>query len=466
MINFVVFDFDGVFTDGKITYNEKGDIIKNYNVKDGLGLSRLINNNIIIGVISGYKYNISQMEILKHLNVTYISLESKNKLSVLKKWCSELNINIENNVAYMGDDINDLEIINIVKISGCPNDALTEVKNNVNFISNKNGGNGCVREFSDYILEQNIIKENHYNSIISEIKKEFYYQINNFNLDKIIELSNIIKETKNNIYLCGVGKSGNIAKHCADLLKSISYPSFYFNILNSTHGDIGTMTDNDIILLFSNSGNTIELINIIPLFKKIGLKIIGICSNETSNFKKLCDITIITPFNKEISGEINKIPTNSVMSHLIWCNILISILKTNVSIEKYKENHLSGNIGTSLITIKDVLITDYPKFIFDNNNTIFLLNIILLEMTKYEIGCCFFVNSNEKLIGILTDGDIRRLLLTNNIKNITIDNINTKYKCFENKNEYLSNLNNINENNYFPILENNKIIGIISTIRS
>jgi len=154
-----------------------------------------------------------------------------------------------------------------------------------------------VREFVDKII--NFSKEF---SIIDEIRNEFYYQIDNFNLDNINELADIIKNIEGNIYFCGVGKSGNIAKHCCDLLKCISYKSFYFDILNSTHGDIGTIKNNDIILLFSNSGNTSELINIIPSLKKIGIKIIGICCNKHSKFEELCDITIVTPFNKEISG--------------------------------------------------------------------------------------------------------------------------------------------------------------------
>ena len=121
--------------------------------------------------------------------------------------------------------------------------------------------------------------ENKEISIIDEIKTEFNYQINNFNLNDINELAEIIKKIKGNIFFCGVGKSGNIGKHCCDLLKCISFSSFYFDILNSVHGDIGTLTNKDIILMFSNSGNTKELIDIIPLFKNIGITTVGICCN-------------------------------------------------------------------------------------------------------------------------------------------------------------------------------------------
>tara|TARA_B100000886_G_scaffold340095_1_gene307882 strand:- start:199 stop:510 length:312 start_codon:yes stop_codon:yes gene_type:complete len=99
MIKFIVFDFDGVFTNGNITFNNNGEVIKNYNVKDGMGINLLKNKNINVGIISGYKHNNSQLEIIKHLNIKYFSLETKNKLNTLEKWCEELNIDIKNEVA-------------------------------------------------------------------------------------------------------------------------------------------------------------------------------------------------------------------------------------------------------------------------------------------------------------------------------------------------------------------------------
>ena len=293
-------------------------------------------------------------------------------------------------------------------------------------------------------------------SIIDEIKKEFDYGIDNFDENSVIKLSQILCNTKGNIYFCGVGKSGNIAKHCCDLLKCISFHSFYLDILNSTHGDIGTITNKDIIIMFSNSGNTIELINIIPLLKNIGVKIVGISCNKLSNFKDLCDLNIIIPFNNEISGKIDKIPTNSCMSQLLFCNILISVLKKNVPIEKYKQNHLSGNIGNQLLTIKDAMITRYPKITLNENIT---LIDVLVEMTKYKIGCCFFVNDKEELIGILTDGDLRRLLIKNKLLQfIDINCLNKTYLFETNVNKYITDCEN---SMYIPIILNKKIQGIV-----
>lgn len=451
MIKFVVFDFDGVFTDGKITFDDNNNIIKNYNVKDGLGIKLLKNKNINIGCISGFKENNSQRNILDHLDIDYISMGDKNKKQTLISWCEELNITLDE-VAYMGDDINDIEIMDVVKIIGCPKDAVNEVKELSNFISNKNGGYGCIREFCEFLLE-NFLDLDCLDKIKNEIKNEFNYQINSFELNNINKLAEIINDCEKNIYFIGIGKSGNMAKHCSDLLKSISYKSSYLEYTNLLHGDLGILESEDIVILFSNSGNTLELVNIIKYIKC--QKLIGICSNENSKFNELCDETIIIPFKNEISGEINKIPTNSCMSQLLFSNILVSILKKNININNYKNNHPFGQIGKNLLKIKDVLINDYPKLLLNEKIE---LSTVLLEMTKYKIGCCFFVNKNDELMGILTDGDIRRLLINNSLNFIDKTNINENFYYETDLEKYVC---DCNLSIFFPILENNKIIGIV-----
>lgn len=153
MIKFVVFDFDGVFTDGKIIFDNNGNAIKNYNAKDGNAIFRLKHNNIQTGVISGWKSNNSQKSIIEHLQFDKKSLGSDDKLSILLNWCKELNISLKE-VAYIGDDLNDLEIMNsCVGLKCCPNDAADEIKEKVHYVCSKNGGGGAVREFCEYTLK-------------------------------------------------------------------------------------------------------------------------------------------------------------------------------------------------------------------------------------------------------------------------------------------------------------------------
>lgn len=457
MIKLVIFDYDGVFSNGNILFNENNEILKSYNIKDGKGLSILKKNNIKIGLLSNFNTNkklkfneISVENFKEHLNFDYFYIGSKNKLEILNLWKSELNIDY-NEIAYIGDDSNDIELLEKVGLSACPNDAIEDCKKIVDIICKNDGGQCCVREFCEIIVNK---KEN---NIIKEIKNEFLYQIRNFNIEEINNLAKLINDCNGNIYFCGVGKSGNIAKHCCDLLKCISIKAFYFDLLNSTHGDIGTLKNNDIILMFSNSGNTIELVNLIPLFKEIGIKVIGICCNKDSKFNKYCDNIIVTPYQEEISGVIDKIPTNSFMSHLLFSNILVSLLKNRIDLNSYRQNHLAGNIGKNLLKVKDVLINDFPKIVFEKE---ILLHEVLLKMTQYKIGCCFFINNNNELIGLLTDGDIRRLFISNeNKKFIILEDINKNYFYITNKNEFIYNIKK--KYTCIPVLENNKILNNI-----
>lgn len=151
MIKLVIFDFDGVFTDGKIIFDSKGNAMKHYQAKDGMGIFRLHDAGFEIGVISGWPDNSSQQAILKHLKIKRISLGSNSKLEILDQWCKELDITLDE-VAYMGDDLNDIKVMKKVKLVACPNNAVEEVKEHANIVCKKNGGDGAVREFCEYLI--------------------------------------------------------------------------------------------------------------------------------------------------------------------------------------------------------------------------------------------------------------------------------------------------------------------------
>lgn len=452
-IKFVIFDFDGVFTDGKCYFDVSGNIKKYYNIKDGMALKILKDNNIKTGLISSYSTNndiyINEDEvknhIINHLKFDYKHIGTGKKLDILDMWLLGLDYTYEN-VAYIGDDINDVCIMEKVKFSACPNDAVQECKNIVNYVCKSNGGNGCIREFVETIVSTNQKYDN--------MKNEINYMLNNYDLNEINCLSKSLVQNNGNVYFCGVGKSGTMANHCCDLLKSLSIKCFTLNPLNALHGDIGTINNNDMILMFSKSGNTIELLNLIPNLKSRQCKIIGICCDNNSKFEHQCDKTIILPLNNEMQNDIDKIPTNSCVSMLLFTNILVSYMSDNISINKYKLNHPAGSIGYEIMTIKDKMIFDYPKILL--NISVDLYDI-LLEMTNKSIGCCFFVDTSDNLLGIMTDGDVRRLLLNTNSKQITLDNINKNYYYETDVNKFISKL----KHNIVPIIYNKKLIGVV-----
>jgi YrbI family 3-deoxy-D-manno-octulosonate 8-phosphate phosphatase len=459
-IKLCIFDFDGVFTNGKC-YFLNDTIQKYYNIKDGKAIGLLRERNIKTGLISSYKsqfsitYNDCIENIAKHLNFDYYHQGSEDKLTILNDWISKYKIDLSE-IAYIGDDLNDIPLLKIVGFSACPNDAVEECKQISKYICKKKGGEGCVREFVEFILNSELDLQNH---IINTIKYESTNQLENyryFDFNKIIELIN----THTSIYFTGVGKSLTMAQYLCNLLKSISINAHILSTLDALHGDIGTVKNTDIVFMFSKSGNTYELLNIIPHIQNLGCKVAGLCLDKNSKFLNQCNYVFELPFMSEIGfGDLTMIPTNSSLSFMYFSNILITLLKQNVSLEIYGKNHPNGSIGDCFKTVGNVLVTSFPKIILLGSVNI---HDVFLEMTAYKTGCCLFVNEYDNLLGILTDGDIRRLLLENeNLKYITLENINKKYYAINNLDMYI---NSLKRYTYIPVVVENKLKGIVSYI--
>lgn len=153
MIKLVAFDVDGVLTDGSITYDENGVEYKTFNAKDGQGIVRLNNAGIITAIITA-RNNGTVTKRAQDLNIKELHQGRKHKIVKLDELLEKYNFTYDE-VAYIGDDLPDLEILSKVKLAGCPNDAVQEVVNIANWKATKNGGRGAVREFCDYILEYN-----------------------------------------------------------------------------------------------------------------------------------------------------------------------------------------------------------------------------------------------------------------------------------------------------------------------
>ena len=151
-IKFLSLDVDGVLTDGGIYVSDNGAVSKKFNVKDGVGIREAISKGIIVGFITaGVRGHKLVEERAQMLGVKYVHSGKDEKLDVIKKWCKELNIKLEE-VAHIADDTNDLNILSAVGISACPSDSVKEVKAIAKIILKKKGGDGCVREFIDKYL--------------------------------------------------------------------------------------------------------------------------------------------------------------------------------------------------------------------------------------------------------------------------------------------------------------------------
>ena len=153
-IKLLILDVDGVMTDAGMFFTESGDQIKKYNAKDGMAIMALTKSDFQVGIISsGYK-----LEMVKAradlLRIQHIYVGRDPKMTILMDWCSTMGISLDE-VAIIGDDINDLDVMQNVGFSACPSDAVPKIKRQVDLVLQAKGGKGCVREFIDqYLLDQ------------------------------------------------------------------------------------------------------------------------------------------------------------------------------------------------------------------------------------------------------------------------------------------------------------------------
>ena len=238
----------------------------------------------------------------------------------------------------------------------------------------------------------------------------------NQNFDKAV---NAVVSCQSKIIVCGVGKSGIIANKISATLSSIGSPSFYLSANDCSHGDMGSITRKDVLILISNSGNSIELKNIINYANRNKILLIGITSKKNSILFRNSDIRLLIPEVKEAG--LDMIPTSSTINQLsIGDALAISTLKKRrISNFDFKKYHPSGSLGEKLKTVEDLMLTknDVP---FINENT--SMTKALKIMTNKKLGTLIARNKKKHTTGIITDGQIRRY----NSKNISLNSLKVK----------------------------------------
>ena len=238
----------------------------------------------------------------------------------------------------------------------------------------------------------------------------------NKNFDRAV---NAIVNCQSKIILCGVGKSGIIANKISATLSSIGTPSFSLSASDCSHGDMGSITKKDVLILISYSGNSIELKNIINYANRNKVLLIGITSKKNSDLYKNSDIRLITPEVKEAGLDI--VPTSSTINQLSLGDALaISTLKKKkINNQDFKKYHPSGSLGEKLKTVEDVMLKE-KKIPFITENT--SMNKALKIMTKKKLGTLIARNKKNHTTGIITDGQVRRF----NSKNISFNLLKVK----------------------------------------
>ena len=212
---------------------------------------------------------------------------------------------------------------------------------------------------------------------------------------------------KGRLVVLGVGKSGLIAQKIAATMASTGTPSQFVHPGDAFHGDLGMITKNDIVLIISNSGETHELIQIIPAIRNKKVNIIGMIGREKSTLYNSVDIIIDTSVEKE-ACLLNLAPTSSTTATLAMGDALsISILEhRGFSAQDFAELHPGGSLGKKLLLTIDQFVHKNNAIPFVKNNT--TVKNALLVISDKGLGVTGVLDSNDKLIGIITDGDIRR----------------------------------------------------------
>jgi len=225
------------------------------------------------------------------------------------------------------------------------------------------------------------------------------------NFRKAVE--KILNCKKGKIILSGVGKSGIIAKKIASTLASVGTPSFFVDASSCSHGDLGQISSNDVLILISNSGESIELKNIIQFANRNkNITLIGIVSKKNSLLYKASDIKILTPEVKE-AGPGSIVPTSSTIVQLaIGDAIAIATMKQKKFGQKdFKKFHPSGSLGSRLKSVEDLMLTGKKiPFISENSN----MKSALKFISQKKLGVLVARNKMKKTTGIITDGQIRR----------------------------------------------------------
>ena len=224
-------------------------------------------------------------------------------------------------------------------------------------------------------------------------------------LDKdFIKAVELISKQNGKIIVSGVGKSGNIAGKIAASFTSTGIPAIYLNPVDASHGDMGIVEKNDVLIILSNSGESHELADLINFSKKKKIKIISITSSKKSLLSKNSDIGLVLPPHSE-ADKLQTIPTTSTtMSLALGDALCCSVLSLRKFDKKsFSELHPGGKIGKKLKTLNEIMDIDIP--IIQSNSSI--IDAVLM-MTEKKYGCVVVLDRNKEIKGIITDGDLRR----------------------------------------------------------
>jgi arabinose-5-phosphate isomerase len=241
------------------------------------------------------------------------------------------------------------------------------------------------------------------------------------NADALVLAVDLLHSCKGRIVVSGIGKSGHIARKIAATFASTGSPAFFVHPAEASHGDLGMVTRDDVFVALSNSGETDELLTIVPIVKRTGAKLIALTGAPNSSIAKLADAHLDTSVEKE-ACPLNLAPTTSTTAALAMGDALaVALLDARgFQAEDFQRSHPGGRLGRKpLMHVSEVMRTldETPKIAISAS-----LQEALLEMTAKRMGMVVTLDHANKVAGIFTDGDLRRLLeKSTNLDGLTLE---------------------------------------------
>jgi arabinose-5-phosphate isomerase len=246
-------------------------------------------------------------------------------------------------------------------------------------------------------------------SLFATQKKYIDYFFDYLNMDEVEAVLQLFLSCRGILFFTGIGKSGIIAQKIAATLVSTGTKAMFLPPIDALHGDLGIVNKNDVFVMLSKSGESDELMQLIPFVQSKGTKIVAIVSNAKSRIAKSADHIICLPLERELCP-FDLAPTTSTAIQLIFGDVLaVGLMKArNFSVEDYALNHPAGRIGKrTRVQVKDIMIQgNNIPLAYPQDKVVDVLH----ELSDKRSGCLIIVDEKKMLLGIFTDGDLRRAL--------------------------------------------------------
>jgi arabinose-5-phosphate isomerase len=278
--------------------------------------------------------------------------------------------------------------------------------------------------------------------------------------EEFVAAVDILRNSKGRVILSGMGKSGHIARKIAATMASTGTPSMFVHPGEASHGDLGMITKDDVVILLSNSGETAELKDIIVYCQRFSIPIIGIVRRKTSVLVEASTVALVLPEVPEACSV--KAPTTSTTMMLVLGDALaVTLLEgRGFTGDEFSVFHPGGKLGSAFVKVENLMHTgDLVPLIKEG----VLMTEALDVMTEKSLGCVGIVNSDGNLLGIITDGDLRRHISID-IKTAVVNDVMTKNPLVAKRSDLASKALSVMESksitNLF-VVENNKPIGVL-----